>query len=76
MARIGWVVAERIGGHRAHYTHCEAESAKMTDYVVTGLVKHRAELAGEIERAHEGLRKTVLELESLDATIVQIALEF
>lgn len=48
----------------------------MTDYVVTGLVKHRAELAGEIERAHEGLRKTVLELESLDATIVQIALEF
>lgn len=43
----------------------------MTDYVMTGLVKRRAELAGEIERTHEGLRKMVLDLEALDATIVQ-----
>src|SRR5688572_9119658 len=45
----------------------------MTDYVVTGLVKRRAELAGEIERTHEALRKMVLDLENLDATIVQFS---
>jgi hypothetical protein len=43
----------------------------MTDYVLTGLVKRRAELAGEIERTHESLRKMVLDLEHLDSTIVQ-----
>ena len=45
----------------------------MTDYVVTGLVKRRAELAGEIEATHERLRKMVADLESLDATILQFA---
>jgi hypothetical protein len=35
-----------------------------------GLVKRRAELAGDIERTHEALRKMVLDLESLDATPV------
>jgi hypothetical protein len=43
----------------------------MNDLVVSGLVKRRAALAGEIEAAHEGLRKMVADLESLDATIVQ-----
>lgn len=43
----------------------------MTDYVMTGLVKRRAELAGEIERTHEALRKMVIDLEHLDSTIVQ-----
>jgi hypothetical protein len=31
-------------------------------------VKRRAELAGDIEKTHETLRKMVLDLESLDAT--------
>ncbi len=47
----------------------------MTDYVVTGLMKRRAELTGEIEATHERLRVMVKDLESLDATILQFAPE-
>jgi hypothetical protein len=43
----------------------------MTDYVLTGLVKRRAELAGEIESTHDKLRQLVADLENLDATILQ-----
>ncbi|MBR0838151.1 hypothetical protein JQ612_33550 [Bradyrhizobium manausense] len=43
----------------------------MNEFVLAGLVKRRAQLAGDIESAHESLRKMVLDLESLDATIVQ-----
>jgi hypothetical protein len=43
----------------------------MTDYVLTGLTKRRAELTGELERTHDHLRKLVLDLENLDATITQ-----
>ena len=43
----------------------------MTNYVLEGLVKRRAELTGEIERTHNALRKMVQDLESLDATIMQ-----
>jgi hypothetical protein len=43
----------------------------MNAFVVNGLVKRRAELAGEIERTHESLRKMLTDLESLDATIQQ-----
>ena len=43
----------------------------MNTIVLSGLVKRRAELAGDIERTHEALRKMVLDLESLDATILQ-----
>jgi hypothetical protein len=43
----------------------------MNTIVLSGLVKCRAELAGDIENAHEALRKMVLDLESLDATILQ-----
>ena len=43
----------------------------MTDYVITGLVKRRAALTGEIEALHERLCKLLADLESLDATIVQ-----
>jgi hypothetical protein len=39
-------------------------------HVITALVKRRAELAGQIEATHEALRKMVLDLENLDATIV------
>ena len=43
----------------------------MTDYVLTGLVKRRAEIAGEIEVGHERLKRLIADLESLDATILQ-----
>ncbi len=43
----------------------------MNEFVLNGLVKRRSELAGDIERMHETLRKMVLDLEALDATIVQ-----
>lgn len=48
----------------------------MNAYVVPGLVKRRAELAGDIERTHEALRKMVLDLENLDATIIQFAPDY
>lgn len=48
----------------------------MTDYVLTGLVKRRAELTGEIERTHDALRKMVADLEALDATILQFSPDF
>lgn len=41
----------------------------MTDYMVSGLVAKRAELAGEIERTHERLRQLVNDLGSIDATL-------
>src|SRR5437762_7568770 len=40
-------------------------------HVITALVKRRAVLAGQIEATHEALRKMILGLENLDATIVQ-----
>jgi hypothetical protein len=40
----------------------------MNAFVLSGLVKRRAELAGDIEKAHESL---VLDLENIDATILQ-----
>jgi len=48
----------------------------MTDYVLTGLVKRRAELTGKIERTHADLRKMVDDLENLDQTIRQFAPDF
>jgi hypothetical protein len=43
----------------------------MHDHVISGLVKRRAQLAGDIELTHAALRKMVLDLENLDATIQQ-----
>jgi hypothetical protein len=43
----------------------------MTDYVLIGLVKRRAELAGEIEATHARLRKMIDDLEKLDSVILQ-----
>ena len=48
----------------------------MNAFVLSGLVKRRAQLAGDIENTHEALRKMVLDLESLDATIVQFDPDF
>jgi hypothetical protein len=48
----------------------------MNAFVVSGLIKRRAELAGDIEKAHEALRRMVLDLENLDATILQFEPDF
>ncbi len=48
----------------------------MNAFVVSGLVKRRAQLAGDIEKAHECLRRMVLDLENLDATILQFEPDF
>jgi hypothetical protein len=48
----------------------------MNAFVVSGLVKRPAELAGDIEKTHEALRKMVLDLENLDATILQFEPDF
>ena len=45
-------------------------------HVISALVKHRANLAGEIERTHEHLRELVIDLENLDATILQFKPDF
>ncbi len=48
----------------------------MVDYVLTGLVKRRAELAGEIEATHDQLRKLIADMEHLDATILQFSPDY
>ncbi len=45
----------------------------MTDYVLQGLTKRRAELAGELEGCHQRVAQLVRDLEHLDATIRLIA---
>jgi hypothetical protein len=42
-----------------------------TPLVLAGLIKRRAQLAGDIEAAHVALRGMVQDLENLDATILQ-----
>jgi hypothetical protein len=48
----------------------------MNAFVVSGLIKRRAQLAGDIEKAHESLRMMVQDLENLDATILQFEPDF
>ncbi|MDQ0467710.1 hypothetical protein [Labrys wisconsinensis] len=43
----------------------------MNEFVLNGLVKRRAELAGDIENTHERLRQPVNDLASLDLVILQ-----
>lgn len=45
----------------------------MTNYMVEGLAKKRAEIAGEIERTHDALRKLAIDLEHVDATLRIVA---
>jgi hypothetical protein len=45
----------------------------MTDYMVTGLVKKRAEMAGELAATHDRLRELVNQLEAIDATLRIVA---
>jgi len=44
----------------------------MADLVLQGLMKRRAKLTHEIEETHERLRKMVVDLEALDATLLQL----
>lgn len=45
----------------------------MSDYLVLGLVRKRAELAGDIERTHERLRQLVNDLDHIDGTLRIVA---
>lgn len=45
----------------------------MTDYMITGLVKRRAELAGEMKRTQEALIQMARDLETLDNAIRLVA---
>ena len=45
----------------------------MTDYMVTGLVKKRGELAGEIRSTSDHLAKLVKDLEAVDAALAVVA---
>lgn len=45
----------------------------MTDYMITGLVKRRAELAGEIAATHENLSGLVKDLAALDDALRVVA---
>jgi len=47
----------------------------MTDYMVTGLIKRRAELAGEMKRTQAALGQMARDLETLDAAIKLVAPE-
>jgi hypothetical protein len=48
----------------------------MNAFVLSGLVKRCAQLAGDIEKAHEALRRMIVDLENLDATILQFDPDF
>ncbi len=48
----------------------------MNAFVLSGLVKRRSQLAGDIEAAHNSLRMMVQDLENLDATILQFDPDF
>ncbi|MBK6297858.1 MAG: hypothetical protein IPF48_07720 [Sphingomonadales bacterium] len=45
----------------------------MTDYMVTGLLKKRAAIAGEIKHHQESLARCAADLETLDATLRIVA---
>ena len=45
----------------------------MTNYMVTGLVKKRAELAGELANIHNRVAQLVRDIEHLDATLQIVA---
>ena len=45
----------------------------MTDYMVEGLAKKRAEIAGKIENMHDDLRALAQALEHIDATLALVA---
>ena len=48
----------------------------MNAFVVSDLIKRRAQPAGDIEKIHKSLRRMIIDLENLDATILQFELDF
>ena len=45
----------------------------MTDYMITGLVKRRAQIAGELTAAHERVAKLASDLAAIDAALAVVA---
>lgn len=45
----------------------------MTDYMITGLVKRRAEIAGELRAAHDRVAKLAQDLAAIDAALAVVA---
>ena len=45
----------------------------MTDYMITGLVRKRSELAGEIHATHDRLGQLVRDLEAVDRALAVVA---
>lgn len=48
----------------------------MSEHVISGLVRKRAELAGEIESTHKRLSQMIADLGNLDATILMFDPQF
>ena len=48
-------------------------SQAMTDYMITGLAKRRAEIAGELRSAHDRVAKLVQDLAAIDAALAVVA---
>ena len=48
----------------------------MNAFVVSGLTRRRAALAGDLEKCHDSLRRTVLDLENLGPTTLQFERDF
>lgn len=48
----------------------------MSDHVISGLVKRRAELSGDIEATQAKLRQMIVDLESLDRTLLMFDPEY
>lgn len=48
----------------------------MSEHVISGLVRKRAELAGEIEATHKRLSQMIADLGNLDATILMFDPQF
>lgn len=45
----------------------------MTDYMITGLVKRRAQIAGELRAAHDRVAKLAQDLAAIDAALAVVA---
>jgi hypothetical protein len=70
------ILVTRVKRKMRHLSAYHVRLATIGAFVVSGLIKRRAELAAEIERAHEALRKMVLDLKNLGATILQFEPDF
>lgn len=63
-------VGPRLTAAQREYDEIERELLRKL-FAASGLVKHRADLAGDTEKAHKSHRTMVLHADNLDATILQ-----